>query len=487
MFAGSRFIVIDNVVKHLEAITGAFNELGISCLGIHYEPGKALKKDHFNDLRALILDLHLTSDTVQTDDKQHFSLIAGLLEDNIAKTAGPYVIVLWTEYPAKAAELIAYLDANLEVHARPLTVIPLSKDPYLNLDRTKESYGSVHNPAALRDELAKKIMENPQVSAMLSWELDVMKAASATLNSILALIPADKRTSADFSKELDMLLSRLAAAAVGAKNVSADVRGAINAVLVPVLTDRLHAMSDKSGDAAWNKAVTKPKKRFDELDPVAAGGLNQMLHVELSATSAEAWGAVVEYPAKWRTGLKTRNTFGDLMADILDKEFKIAERDRKKCSPVLVRVGAACDYAQKKNGPIPYMLGIEKPFSIEPHSDQPASLWTSPIFVRDDEAFVLQTSSRYLTSVPAAGVVEFTVKYRLREQLLMELITRLSTYLARPGIISVSRPGQAFPVKEDGAPIVAAEAVPAAAPAVLPAPEPEKANPRPTRAKTAKG
>lgn len=487
MFTASRFIAIDNEPKHLEAITNAFNQLGVSCLGMLYEPGNPFKKDHFAGLRALILDLHLTSGTKQTDDKQHYSLIAGLLEDNIAATAGPYVIVLWTEYPAKAEELIAYLDERLEVHARPLTVIPLSKDPYLFLDRTESKYGSVRDPAALRDELTKKIMENPQVSAMLTWELDVMKAASATLNSILALVPADKRTSAEFPKALDLLLSRLAAAAVGAKNVKTDVRAAINAVLVPVLTDRLHAMSDTLGNNAWKKAVTKAGRRFEELSPAAAGALNQMLHIEIVAAPAEAWGAVVEYPAGWRRGAKTRNTFGDTLTDVIDKEFKIPKGDIGKCRPVLVRVGAVCDYAQKKNGPIPYVLGIEKPFVIEPHSDQPASLWTSPVFVRDEEAFVLQTSSRYLISVPPVRVTEFKVNYRLREPLLMELVTRLSTYLARPGIISVSRSGLAYPspAKPELETIaVAAASVAQATPDVPPAPAPMKARPKAATAKS---
>ena len=53
----------------------------------------------------------------------------------------------------------------------------------------------------------------------------------------------------------------------------------------------------------------------------------------------------------------------------------------------LVRVGAACDHAQNRSGPLPYLLGLEIPFNVERQPDNtgvarlPASEWSSPILL----------------------------------------------------------------------------------------------------------
>jgi hypothetical protein len=424
-------MVIDNDVSHLEAITSAFTQLGVGCLGIKYESGVTLNKDHFACVRVMVLDLHLTTGAKQTDDKTHFSLIAGMLEDNIAAEAGPYIIVLWTEYASKATELIAYLDQNLEPHARPLMVIPLSKTPHIDVDKK-----SVRDANLLRDELMEHILRSPQINALLSWESDVLRASSNTLSSILAIIPTAKRTNSLASGELDLILSQLAVAAVGKGHVSGDVRGAVNSVLAPVLLDRLNAMNSKEAELVWAKAVTK-HSAAPMPDAGPAGLVNSMLHIESTGATPTAWGAVIDVPDGWKVDAKSKRIFGETLAAIMKDTIGIKEDDLASCAPVLIRIGAACDYAQNKKGTIPLLLGVKKPVGVR--FKKAEALWVSPVFNKNGSVFEIVTHAGYITTQTQAVVRRMTSSFRFREQLLMELINKVSAHIARPGKVYLGK------------------------------------------------
>lgn len=430
MYTPARFIAIDNEKSHLDAIVASLQSLGVACLGIHYD-GSALEKKFFGGVRVLLLDLHLLSGAKASDDKAHFGAIAALLEEYIDEDGGPFIVVLWTQHPQQAPELIAFLEERLEVaHARPLTVIPLDKTPYLKLES-----GEVSDPKKLREALTEQILRNPQINAVLSWETEVHRAAANTLASLIRLVPQDQRTAAAFPGALDTVLSRLAVASVGQNHVATDIRGAINGVLAPVLSDRLHAISGDETAELWKAAVTRHAEQLPELSHAAAGDLNRMLHMESFGVRPDAWGAVLDYPTGWVASARTEELFGTAYNDILRSEFKIKDDEIAACVPVLVRIGAVCDYAQKRAGPIPYAFGIERP--VGKLSGLPGSVWVSPRLSSGKDPFLLLASARYVITFPSAAVEALVPRYRIREQLLMELIAKVSAYVARPGIISV--------------------------------------------------
>lgn len=431
MFTPARFIVVDNEPTHMEAICAAMQALGTPCLGIHYK-GPALDPAHFQGVRVLLLDLHLISGAAATDDKAHFGLIASLLEDNLHEDGGPFVIILWTQHPQKAAELKVFLDERLgKPHARPLAVIPMDKAKYIPATQT-----AVSDPAKLRDDLDELVLSNPQIRAILSWEAEVHAAASRTLASLLRLVPDADRGTDKFSEALDRMLSLLAKAAVGEENVERDVRGAINAVLTPIVSDRLHAMNDESTTALWNAAVTKYGEKV-ALGDDAAAAVNHMLHVEATGSLPTSWGAVVECPPDWLANEVFAAKFGATFKQVYEKNFKLSDADIGACRPVLIRIGAACDYAQRKPGPIPYVFGIEVPLSRYPKSKLPEAVWTSPKFKLAGGVGQILASCLLLIALPEQEAGKLSIAYRFREQLLMELISKVSAHLARPGKIYI--------------------------------------------------
>ncbi len=443
MFTPPRFVVVDDKPDHLTAVLDVFQELGTPCLGITYDPERGLDKRKFEGVRALFLDLHLTDLAATTDKRRHFAIIAGLLEDNVSPAGGPFILVVWTEHEVEVKELRAYLDDadtidSEKPHARPLAIVGLPKGRFINVNTGKPLAGKAD---ALRDAVEAAVGEKPQLAALLSWEADVQAAAGATLATLMELVPDEERNSASFAEGLDEILSRLAREAVGQPHVVTDPRAAITSALAPILADRIvNQQASEAASEVWGKALTWNGR--GRLDPTASGKVNRMLHVAVPSSETirpTDWGAVVKFPDVWWRDDELRNRFGVTPDRLLEDEYKLEPGDREKCRRRLIRIAAACDYAQNRPGPITCLFGLEIPVTVKRRQKPPASEWPSPTLVvePDDGPFVLAVNARYpLNAVPAAAKAWQPV-YRLRERLLMHLISHAGSYLARPGIVQL--------------------------------------------------
>ena len=359
---------------------------------------------------------------------------------------GPFVLVVWTEHAQYVQGLKEYLDESLDndanPYARPIAVMGLPKDRFIDIatGQTLE-----HRAEELRDAVEGTLSEKPQLAALLAWEADVVAAAGATLSTVIELVPEKQRGSTTFASGLDEVLSRLAGAAVGQPHVGVDPRAAITTALAPILADRIVNQTVLPEDTeVWERAVTWRGK--DALNSKTAGMVNRMLHVAVSPENVQPtdWGAVVTFP--YELDNKTlQSLFGVTLGHLLGQEFKIGREDRNRCRPRLVRVGAACDHAQNRPGPLSYLFGLEIACNIERKPDDtghfrpPASEWSSPELLLEPNAdpFFLAVNSRYAVSVPAAEAGKWKSAYRLREQLIMHLITHAGSYLTRPGIVQL--------------------------------------------------
>lgn len=443
MFLPPRHVVVDDNPRHLTAILNAFQELGAPCLGLTYKPDENLDSIHFRGVRTLFLDLHLIDQVATTDDKQRFAHIAQILEDNISMDGGPYTLVVWTEHEAEIDSLSTYLNHpdSLQPHARPLAISGLPKSRFINLDT-----GESQRVEQLRATVMATIGEKPALAVLGAWEQDVSGAVGATLATLTELVPEEHRNTESFARGLGDVLGRLAGAAVGHPHVPEDPRAALAAALAPILADRIVNQNRTTPDTeTWERAVRAPA-RGATTTPEQAGKINRMLHLAVPGSQtilATDWGAVVELPFA-PDDAELRRRFGVGRGELLGEEFKIGRSDRDRCRLRLVRVGAACDHAQNRRGPIPYLFGVEIASGIERKKDSgvlriPASEWSSPWLTidADQEPFVLAVNSRYSVSVPRDDAGQWRPAYRLREQLLMQLIDHANSYLARPGVIQL--------------------------------------------------
>ena len=347
--------------------------------------------------------------------------------------------------PQHQKELVKYLESNLDPkkpYVRPLQVLCLAKQTFLDL-----ATGAIKNPAALRTAVEETVKKIPQLAALLNWESDVLTAAGSTMGAILSLIPVAQKTSAAFPTELDRVLSLLAREAVGAEHVAEDPRAAIYAALAPLHADRVINQTVSADSAtAWKKAVTLAKNPQIKIkDAAEAGLLNRMLHV--ASTQAEeilptSWGAVSDFPKEIWNDEGLEKNFEFALKELLEGELKIKPEKVAGCIPCLVRVGAVCDHAQGKKGTMPFIFGMEIPLDARSNSFKPTGAeWSSPILTRSDgSTYQLIANARLVASMTSEGCTGFKVRYRLREQLLMQLITHAAEYAARPGILQMPAP-----------------------------------------------
>lgn len=447
MFAAPRFIAIDDNPLHLEALVKTLQALGTPCFGIHYDVSTELLAKHFLGVRCLFMDLHLTTGVASSDEKTHYGVISGILDANISAVGGPFILIVWTEHAQLCAGLQEYLDTHLvgeQAHARPLAVLGLPKASFIN---TKD--GAVLEPGKLEEEVRKLVESIPQLAALLDWESNVLGAAGNTLASLLSLVPPDKRTSQSYAEELDLILSRMACEAVGKMHVATDPRGAIAKSLSPILADRILNQSAASAAAFWPLAITKHgKDAAAKASPEEAGLINRMLHLALPAVEKALptdWGAVVSWPYGWPSGEEV-HALGLAGDQILGNEFKIEGEDRATCQPLLIRVGAACDYAQSRPGPITYLLGVAIPQAAKRKTDKAGNqlrmtdaIWRTPVFVTPEltSPFEIYVHIRMPITVLPNETKDWTVVCRFREQLLMQLISAASDYSSRPGIVQL--------------------------------------------------
>lgn len=448
IFSASRFVVVDDRENHLRAITDTFQCLGTPCIGVRYDPAKDLNQEHFRGVRCLFMDLHLVDGQASTDERRHYALIASILEDNINKTGGPFILVVWTAHEHLSEELREYLDNRItpeKPHARPLAVLSLAKEKFIDVDS-----GNVNNPEELRQAVLQAILSNPQLAALLSWESDVLTSAGDTLASLLNLIPSDQRTSATFPAALDTILSRLARETVGRSHVDVNPRASISMALAPILSDRIlnQDIAEPIKDI-WKQAVTRhDDKKLESASPEEAGEINRMLHLAVPGSEIllpTDWGAVVKWPFQW-TDEELKRLTGLTIKQMMCEEFRLRSSAIDDCKPVLIRVGAACDYAQNNRGPITFLFGVDIPENADRQkdsNDRPVKLtdaiWKSPVFLMPDAIKVsrLHVHIRFPQTYLAETCSEWNVCCRLREQLLMHMINTASNYNARPGIVQL--------------------------------------------------
>ena len=473
-----KFVVIDDKKEHLEPIIEAFKEMGTSCNGIKYdiENETHLNPRYYRGVRFLFSDLHLN--TASLDGKLHYGVIISILEKIINKENGPYILVLWTSYPDECTELKNYIEEYInsnnsggieKTHWRPIHITSLAKEKYGINDNSKISSDKIN---LLQDDIQSILKSIPQLNLLFQWESDIITSAAKTINEIISLNieikeethpinqskpPLDNRDifyKKNISK-LDTIFSHIAKETVGESHVSSDPKKSFNLSVLPILFDNILNAKDDKNETFWNEAITRHTEKTKIIHNKDIGKFNRILHLSLSENELireTDWGAVIELSETYSKEL-CKNLFQiETINDLFEKEFNICstkiDLGSINIKPILVRVGAACDYAQNKELLIPYIIGYKissNGFSSSMKEklnklDKEQSLWLSPLFYQENgngELFYILLKLP-LKIMLKKGFFEnksenITISYRIREQLLTHLIHNIANYSSRVG------------------------------------------------------
>lgn len=432
MFTPARYIIVDDNKDELEQLANCLQKIGAPCLPLKYDEADGIDAKNLRGVRLLFLDLHLTTGAQSSNVAQASGVIVDMLENGIEPTAGPYVIILWTKHQEQKDAFAEYVMANLDARRRPLAILSLDKNDYLG-GATGEK---------LTTDVGSIIETDPRLRALLDWEMEILKAAGTALSEIGNLVATEDRTAARFSERLDEVLSLLAFEAVGKENAIADPYGAINAALIPILSDRIaNQRVGQKSDAIWKRAVTK----IEEIPALLikdAARLNSMLHIAARSTEELKpgnWGALSLLPDAELDDKPMMRRFNLPAKPMLSETFCISEKpDRRLSRLCVLRIGASCDYAQSRKGPVPFMLGAVVPAEAKRRESLPKAEIVTPSFILDDfEHPVRLIFNAHLTfTMVPEEFNDWASLCRLREQLLMQITTYGAQHLTRPAIIS---------------------------------------------------
>lgn len=450
MFLRSRIVAVDDKENHLTGLKIALNSLCMDCHAIKYEDETVAGWKPLPATRILFLDLNLRAGaTFNTPNAANFATIADVLIKLIHPESGPYGLVLWAEQPL-LDDLLVFLNERLtgaESRYLPVFAQALRKGDYINTGD-----GTVINAQRLKDDIVQAISINVQMKALFSWEADVIAAMDATLRSIVDLVPEDKRTSAAFSEELGKILFRISQAGGGINRAFENPRESVNSVLVPVLADRI-SQHDPDGEssASWKSALVEDKNK--SAPEAVQAAVNTAIHISTAASSlsvpirATDLGAVITSP--FETDEKLLENFGITVAELRDVKFFGVTNDVEwsSCKLRLVQIGASCDHAQPKPGPLLYLLAIEWPFSVGVAN---ASLrankttkvdydYRTPVLLVGDQKKPGRISVflNLSLSVPKTTAQQWNVAYRFRDELISNITQEYSRYIARPGLTNL--------------------------------------------------
>ncbi|WP_019831182.1 hypothetical protein [Sphingomonas sp. PR090111-T3T-6A] len=445
VFTQGRYVVIDDDEKELRQLVDALHDIGVPCVALRYDDVEGVKYEHLGSVRLLFLDLHLTPGSQPGNIAQPAAVIVGMLEEGIQLAGGPYVIILWTKHEEEKGAFEDYLMARLDPTKRPLAVLALDKNKYM----------APNSGAKLSADVSDIIASDPRLKALLHWEKEVLRAASATLSEIGAMVGDGDRVPGRFSERLDEVLSLLAREAIGRRHAANDPAGAMNAALMPILADRIvNQQSLPESTEIWQTAATHilnaPEPTIE-----AAAKLNTMLHLAFPASermTSSSWGAVTLLPATEQSDPAMRARFDLTRNQVICDALRVEHHaDRASVRLALIRIGASCDYAQNRVGPMPFVLGAIIPDEAASRRERlPASEFKSPAFVLagEEAASRLIFNLRLQISLTAAQINGWRPIFRVRESLLMQITSHGANHATRPAIIS-------FRGAEPTAPVVA--------------------------------
>lgn len=424
MLAAPKVIAIDDEREHLEGLVNGLNQYGFSCLQVHFT-GDMEGIDPCSHVRVIFADLHLGAGPA-SDHARDFAIIGGFIQETI-KPSGPYFIVLWTMYPDQAASLQENLEERLQDVTKPFAVLPLNKSDHL------DGNGNVLSIEKLVEAIKSIVEKQPQIAALFNWEERVSEAVADTVASIFRMVEDGDR-----SQEVGRLLAQLAVAAAGKDSVEQNHFRAVNEALLPILADHIASLRLRDeDDETWQAAFTQIDNG-NVLSAAEAAKLNSRVHIDSTeGIQGNDRGAIIMLPDKLSD--KFEQTFGLPQEEAATKQFlcKNFVENNDRCRWILVQSQAACDYAQKQPGPLPYYLGLElnEEYKVK-NRRPPEALWISPPFEAESTSFFLHINARFQVSLSSEDVEEEKPLYRLREQLLNDFIYQVHSYSARPGMIS---------------------------------------------------
>lgn len=443
----ARVAILDDKPEEGLPILEAISRKGIAAAYFSAQDKEHLPETPLCGVRLLILDLNLFG-----DGAPDIKLTAGKVIDTISTENGPFVILAWTKHPEEVGSLqeaiLQYSNGNL----MPLAVLTMSKDSFL-ADKYDDG-DKIYDVNKILTELQKEQEKYFPVDLFMRWEAATHKAAIDITHLITKTAAEKAGGDSNIATSMqERVIAALAEAHLGRKAKKiADGKQVLDAVihsLAPIHSDKLLRDGITADGPFKKRLLSKIQAKITCNADACIMNLNStMLITDYPGNATPGTVFLLENPEEF--GLKgLRHEICPIPDDFLKKykcdngiESNTAARKAIKCELstakiVFVELSNNCDYAQEKQKYYRVVAGILLPYEYRALASTGAFTKQIGPMMYGDDYWCLIMNARHLQSLKLGSIFGSPI-FSLREQALVDSQAWLASYIARPGMLTLS-------------------------------------------------
>ncbi len=412
-------------------------------------------KDSFcNDIRVLFLDINLIDDSEHEDKVLRARLVPVLLRV-ISPNNFPFVVVYWSRNENHKQLIKDIFDTDLN-DRKPIGYLEERKINYFNYDGTPAEIieESINQLFQRVDDLFNK---NPAFAYLLHWENLVHISSDITLEDVFSF-PNSANT---WDDEANYLFNKLGKSYSGKyyDNSSPEEKinssfQSLNSVLIDSLEYSVNTVSANFPQELTSKIIndnvgyTVNKKLLTSTDTNNIKYSGIVLTVN-NANDEKEYSELInnlifsniksqvyvsnEINSNSEIDKDLRNKLDKLVSSEL-KVFK--DSSLKQTFNILLNVTPLCDFVQKKQKYDRWVKGILLESKFRYNIDEKSeAIFTSPNFSFNGLSYFLVLDFKYFFTSNSINEDNFKLLFRLRQQVVSEVQSKLARHIGRQGIL----------------------------------------------------
>lgn len=407
--------------------------------------------DTSNDIRILFLDINLIDDSVQSDKSLKAKLIP-VLSRVISRDNYPYVLIYWSRTEVEHKKLVEDIFENHLTDRQPIAFLSQNKLSFFGLDGTPTA-NFEQNINTLFDNINTILNKYKAYNYLVGWENQVHTSADKTLQEIF------KKTQ-NWTDNANYLINKLGESYAGRntykeQSASGQMKSsfqAFNNVFYDTLEYSInnstyggdeklkydYALTDKESIYAINKKLLIS----DENDVMAYSG---MVTEDTNTKSENAFEDLLNNSfnrTRLATEIKDRPENKEKEKRELEKIIKTESSDkRKEIRKHWVRiyfvVTPLCDFVQAKSYNVRVVKGmLIRAEHLKYIDERSEAIFISPQFKYNNDKYAIVLHFRYFFTSPGGkGVKGLKTLFRVRQQMLSEVQSKLARHVSRQGVL----------------------------------------------------
>ncbi len=421
-----RIAIVDNQPNQARPLMNLFGKLQIPYVyydgNIRYLPEEG---EAYNDVRILFLDINLIDDSRRKDTELKSKLI-GVLNRIISQENYPYLLIYWSRHEKEYDDLVRKIFTEDLSAKAPIGYLSLTKSDYFtddgeSTDDQEEAIGNI------LEKIKNELNKFPIYGHLINWENQIHLSADKTLEEIFKL----KNFGDDWNKDAEHLFYKLAIAYSGKRLEKAEAIKQIQSAFLSLN----HVFIDSLEYSIENELTGDDYKKLEVTDEKhnLAYVLNKKILFSEDKSPLNIPGIVLQSEIE-EEGTDYKELLDGCIKGTIVEE-KVAPI-RESWNKIYLVITPLCDYAQNKYvfNKIIKGLIINAEFlkQINPYTE---AIFISPVFKINEIDKVLILDFRHLVShkeIPIEGLLPL---FRIRQQLLAEIQSKLSRHMNRQGFL----------------------------------------------------